>query len=103
MRLGEILMRRRFISADDLERALEIQKERGEKIGKILIDLGFVAARDVVSALAEQLGVPVLTLDGPPAVSPETETLSPRFLRQSRCLPVARSHHDTGHGGSTGF
>ena len=93
MRLGEILMQRGLISAEDLERALELQRERSEKIGKILIDLGFVAARDVVSALAAQLEVPILTLDGSPAISPETETLSPRFLRQTRCMPVALHDH----------
>ena len=94
MRLGEILIERKLITPDDLARALDIQKERGgEKLGKIMVDLGFVAMRDVLSALAEQLQVPVLTLDGPPAVSPELETLAPRFLRQFRCLPVALHDH----------
>src|SRR5947199_9590472 len=93
MRLGEILMERRLLTLEDLDRALELQKERGEKIGKILIDLGFVAARDVLSALSEQLNLPLVTLQDPPPVSPETETLSPRFLRQFRCLPVALFDH----------
>src|SRR6202050_1765842 len=93
MRLGEILIERRQITQEDLDRALELQRERGDKIGKILVDLGFVAQRDVLSALAEQLQVPVLSIDGPPAVSPELETLSPRFLRQFRCLPVAQHDH----------
>jgi general secretion pathway protein E len=94
MRLGEILIERKLITPDDLARALDIQKERGgEKLGKIMVDLGFIAMRDVLSALAEQLRVPVLTLEGPPAVSPELETLAPRFLRQFRCLPVALNDH----------
>ena len=93
MRLGEILISRRLISADDLARALDLQKERGDKIGKILVDLGFVAHRDVLAALSEQLQVPLVTLESPPAISPETETLSPRFLRQFRCLPIALHDH----------
>src|SRR5690242_11056990 len=94
MRLGEILIERKLITPDDLARALDIQKERGgEKLGKILVDLGFIATRDVLSALSEQLQIPVLALDGPPAVSPEIETLAPRFLRQFRCLPVALHDH----------
>src|ERR1700677_3959558 len=93
MRLGEILIERRLITAEDLGRALELQRERGDKIGKILVDLGFIAARDVLAALAEQLQVPLLTIDGPPAASPETETLSPKFLRQFRCLPMALHDH----------
>ena len=94
MRLGEILIERRQISGEDLARALELQHDRpGEKLGKILVDLGFIAARDVLSALSEQLRVPLLVLDGPPPSSPEIETLSPRFLRQFRCLPVALHDH----------
>src|SRR5258708_35130314 len=94
MRLGEILIERKLITQEDLARALELQRERGgDKLGKILVDLGFVAQRDVLSALAEQLEVPVLAIEGPPAVSPEIETLSPRFLRQFRCLPVAVHDH----------
>lgn len=89
MRLGEMLLERSFVTAEDLQRALELQKERGEKIGKILIDGGYCAARDVMAVLAEQLRVPLATIDGQPPVSPETEKLSPRFLRQSRCIPVA--------------
>ena len=93
MRLGEILIQKHLITGEDLDRALELQRERGDKLGKILVDLGFVAARDVLLALSEQLQVPLLVIDGPPAVSPETETLSPKFLRQFRCLPVALHDH----------
>jgi len=89
MRLGEMLIERQLITPDDLEKALEIQKERDDKIGKILIDLGFVATRDVMAALSDQLKVPLVSLDSPPPVTPELEGLSAKFLRQFRCLPVA--------------
>ena len=89
MRLGEMLIERRLIEPEDLDRALEIQKERGEKLGKILVDLGFVAMRDVVAALAEQLSVPLAALDEAPPAAPELEGLSARFLRQFHCLPIA--------------
>lgn len=88
-RLGEMLIDRRLIVQEDLDRALELQKERGEKLGKILVDLGFIAMRDVLGTLSEQLGVPLVAIDGPPAVSEETEKLSARFLRQFRVMPVA--------------
>jgi general secretion pathway protein E len=93
MRLGEILIERKLITEEDLERALELQKERGDKLGKTLVDMGFIAMRDVLAALSEQLQVPLVTIDAPPVISPETETLSPRFLRQFRCLPMTRDDH----------
>jgi len=89
MRLGEMLIARRLIEPEDLDRALEIQKERDDKIGKILVDLGFIATRDLLITLSEQLGVPLVTLDGPPPATPETEGLAARFMRQCRFLPVA--------------
>ncbi|MGA2877350.1 MAG: type II secretion system ATPase GspE [Bryobacteraceae bacterium] len=93
MRLGEILIQRKLITEEDLERALELQKERGDKIGKTLVDMGFIAMRDVLAALSEQLEVPLISIDSPPFVSAETEALSPRFLRQFRCLPMSRDDH----------
>ncbi len=90
MRLGEILIERKLISQEDLDRALELQLERkSDKLGRVLVDLGFAAMRDVLAALSYQLDIPLVTIDGPPAISPETEALSARFLRQSRCLPLS--------------
>ena len=89
MRLGEILLERGKIEAEDIERALELQLERGDKLGKILVDMGTVAHRDVLAALSDQLDVPLVAVDGTPPSAPEIEGLSHRFLRQCRAIPVA--------------
>ena len=89
MRLGEMLIERRKIEPEDLERALELQRERGDKLGKILVDMGLIAQRDVLAALSDQLGVPLVTVDQPPPAAPEIEGLSHRFLRQCRAFPLA--------------
>ncbi|MBL8178603.1 MAG: Flp pilus assembly complex ATPase component TadA, partial [Bryobacterales bacterium] len=88
MRIGERLIARKLISPEELERGLEIQKERGEKIGKILLDLGFLSARDLLGVLSEQLDVPLVSIEGPPLATPETEALAPRFLRHVKALPI---------------
>ena len=89
MRLGEILIERKKIEADELDRALELQKERGDKLGKILVDMGLIAQRDALAAISDQLGVPLVTIEGPPPTAPEIEGLSHRFLRQARIYPLA--------------
>ncbi len=87
--LGQLLIDRGSIAPDDLDRALELQRERrGEKLGKILVDMGYIAQRDLLSALSDQLGLPIAQLAAPPS-SPELEALSPRFLRQYCIFPVA--------------
>lgn len=89
MRLGELLISKGLLNEQDLNRALELQRERpSDKIGKILVDLGFVAPRDVLAALSEQLSLPLVAIDGPPAAAPEIESLSPRFLEQARVYPL---------------
>ena len=89
LRLGEILLERKKIGPEDLDRALELQQERGDKLGKILVDMGLIAQRDVLAALADQLGLPLVTVDGPPPAAPEIDGLSQRFLRQCRAYPIA--------------
>jgi general secretion pathway protein E len=88
-RLGEILLDRGKVEPSDIERALELQQERGDKIGKILVDMGLIAQRDMLAALSDQLGTPLISIDGPPPAAPEIEGLSQRFLRQCRAYPVA--------------
>src|SRR5579863_10318570 len=87
MRLGEILIERKLLDPEDLERALELQRERGDKLGKILIDLGFIASRDLLSALSDQLGVPLVAVDQPPPTGPEIDAIPPRFMRQCHFIP----------------
>ena len=88
-RLGERLIQKGLLDNEDLDRALELQKERGDKIGKILVDLGFVAPRDVLVTLSEQLGVPLLTADDFPSESIDLERISAKYMRQFRFVPVS--------------
>jgi general secretion pathway protein E len=88
MRLGQLLIERGLIADEDLDRALELQKERGDKLGRILVDMGYLAQRDLLNALSAQLGLPIATLSTLPS-APELEGLSPRFLRQSLLFPVS--------------
>lgn len=64
-------------------------RERNDKIGKILVDIGSIAQRDVLAAFSDQLGIPLVRVAGPPPASPEIEGLTERVLRQSRALPMA--------------
>ena len=85
--LGQLLRERDLISEDDLKNALALQQERRDKLGQILIDLGYIAERDVLNVVSEQLKVPIF--DGEyPAVPVEPANLPFRFLRAFHTIPV---------------
>ncbi|WP_180539598.1 type II secretion system ATPase GspE [Nevskia soli] len=87
-RLGEILIARKLIEQEDLERALELQSERNDRIGKIMVDMGLIAQRDLLAIISEQLDIPLSQIGEPPAL-PETEGLATDFMRESRFIPVS--------------
>ena len=87
-RLGEILIERGKLDAANLERALRLQQDSGEKLGALLVTLGLVAQRDVAEALSAQLSLPLVDASGYPEFPILEERVSARFLRESRALPV---------------
>ncbi len=87
-RIGEMLIEKGVLAQDDLDRALEIQKERGDKLGKILTDLGFVAPREVLLAISEQLDIPLVSAQDFPSVLPDLERITPRYMRQFHFVPL---------------
>jgi len=88
-RLGEILIERGKLDAPTLERALRLQQDSGEKLGQLLVTLGVVAQRDVADALATQLALPLVDARSYPEFPILEETVSTRFLRETRTLPLA--------------
>ncbi len=87
-RIGELLIERGKLDAPTLERALRLQQESGERLGALLVTLGVVAQRDVAEALAAQLELPMVDTAGYPEFPILEERVSPRFLRETRSLPL---------------
>jgi type IV pilus assembly protein PilB len=61
-RIGDLLVKDNFISAEQLEIALTHQRKHGGRIGSTLIHLGFVEDDDITSVLSKQYGVPSINL-----------------------------------------
>lgn len=66
MRLGDMLMAHRLITEEQLARALQMQDERGEPLGTVLIESGLITEELLVMALAAQKGVPAWDLEKEP-------------------------------------
>jgi MshEN domain len=62
--LGTILIKKGIINSEKLEQALEQQKQSDERLGKILIQLGYATEEDILSCMAVQAGIPYISLEG---------------------------------------
>jgi type IV pilus assembly protein PilB len=62
-KIGDLLLKEKLITPEQLNRALEHQKKYGGRIGSILVELDFVTEDDITSVLSHQYGVPSINLD----------------------------------------
>ncbi|MGQ9645526.1 MAG: type IV-A pilus assembly ATPase PilB [Thermodesulfobacteriota bacterium] len=61
-RLGELLVKRNFITPDQLKKAIDEQKFKGGRLESILVKLGFIREDDLLSFLSAQYRVPSIKL-----------------------------------------
>jgi len=62
VKLGDLLLRSKLITPDQLEAALKSQREEGGKLGEALVRVGAVTENDITETLSQQFGVPSIDL-----------------------------------------
>jgi len=61
-RLGDLLVKEKIITAEQLAEAVKTQKENNCRLGSALVKLGFLTDGDVTNFLSRQYGVPAINL-----------------------------------------
>jgi len=61
--LGELLIREKIISAEQLKSAQEFLKKHDVSLGSAIIALGYVSGEEMAQGLSRQLGYPYIDLD----------------------------------------
>ena len=61
-RLGDLLVKEKVITTEQLDQATKIQKETNCRLGSALVKLGFLTDEDVTNFLSRQYGVPAINL-----------------------------------------
>ncbi len=86
------MVARQYITPQQLEEVLKVQKETGEKLGVILEKMGFANTRQVYQSLAEQLGALFVELDSY-LIDPQVVSLLPeKFCREHQVIPVGEEN-----------
>lgn len=91
MPLGEVLVAQGVISLEQLQQALDEQKQSGGALGRIIKELGFCTESDIMVALGRQAGMEVVNL---PEIDIPTEVIDmvqPLMAETYRIIPVKYS------------
>ena len=86
--LGELLVERGMISREDLEMALNYQKEKGGLLGEVLVGLKFVMEEGIAQALTCQYGFPYLPLSNYEIDPDVISTVQENVCRQFCLIPI---------------
>ncbi len=61
-RLGDLLIDKKLVTPENLDKALQLQSATGKRMGSILVEKGWVSETDLLKILSKQLGIPYLHL-----------------------------------------
>jgi type IV pilus assembly protein PilB len=91
VRIGELLLKEKLISPEQLQQALSAQKANGGKLGYNLVKMGFVKDEQVTALLSKQYGVPAINLTQF-KIDPTIVKLVPtETARKYQIIPLSRS------------
>ena len=88
--LGEVLLERNVITAEQLRIAIEQQGTSRRRIGHVLIDLGFTNADAVLGALSLQLGVASTRLNDYRVSPSAVQALPEKLARKHLVVPLQK-------------
>ena len=86
--LGQLLVDGRVISQDQLRRALELKTATGQRLGEIVVELGFTTERAIAGALAEQYELEFVDLDAVALDKQAVALLPEELARRYEALPL---------------
>ncbi|HTO87493.1 MAG TPA: type IV-A pilus assembly ATPase PilB [Thermoanaerobaculia bacterium] len=91
VKLGDLLLKAKLITQDQLEAALKLQREEGGKLGEALVRVGAASESDITETLSQQFGVPSIDLANF-AIDPNVIKIVPgEVARKYGVLPVNKT------------
>lgn len=89
-KLIDILVHGKLITEAQLATALDIQKNIGGSLGKILIWQGYVSQKDIVIAMSQQLNIPPINLSKYQIDKSLIDLIPERVVKQYLIMPISK-------------
>jgi len=92
MQLGQVLLARGIVTAEQIDKALDEQKAKGHNklLGELLVEMDYCTENQIASALAEAYGVPYAQISPKVCDATVLEILPRDFLEERVALPLFR-------------
>lgn len=90
--VGEMLLKKGKISAENLEEAMATRKGPADRIDRILVKMGFVEERDVLEVLGEQLSIPVVDLSEMQIDVEMLRAMPSKLVHKRGLIPIERTN-----------
>ncbi|HHT9159796.1 MAG: pilus assembly protein PilB [Planctomycetes bacterium RIFCSPLOWO2_12_FULL_39_13] len=85
---GQLLKEKGFVTEDQVQEALAIQKQKGGLIGDILVGLRYVTNEQIISALSDYLGQEIVNIEDMAIPEDVINTLPPAIAQLYRIVPT---------------
>src|SRR6266404_9950246 len=91
-RLGDLLVKEKIITSDQLDKALKAQREAGpnSRLGSTLVHLGYVSDEEVTNFLSRQYGVPAINLQYFEIDASVVKLIPEETAKRYQILPLSR-------------
>jgi len=89
-RLREILINNKLLTQEQLDKALEVQKEKGGRLSDIIIELKFVRESELISTISAGLGLPLIDLKRFKIDFEIVKTIPLNISRHYQIIPVSK-------------
>src|SRR5436853_4726670 len=91
VRIGELLLKEKLITPEQLQQALTQQKSNGGKLGYNLVKMGFVKDEQITALLSKQYGVPAINLASFKIDLTIIKLVPTETARKYQIIPLSRS------------
>src|SRR6186713_1211013 len=91
VRIGELLLKEKRITPEQLQEALNYQRQHGGKLGFNLIKLGYVKDDEITALLSKQYGVPSIALGQFDVDATVVKLVPSETAQKYQIIPLSRS------------
>ena len=88
IRIGDILVAAGAITEEQLQEALDYQKENGGKLGGVLVELGFISNEMLITLLTQQFGIDYISLKGVKIEDKVIHMVPESMVAKYKVLPI---------------